>query len=491
MSDKSFEQQVREELSDLRMKPNAAVWEFVAASLKKDRKRRWAVWMVFLLAGISGTALWWVAQEQSKGIEFSKINQVKNNIPAKNQSETVVVSDSTILYKDQQHKHTAATLVQESENLAESARDKTNAIAKATVISQLKSNNATILSVENENKKEEVVIQRIADSGNKVISVAVDEQKKSVLLSDSVLPKTEALTTSLQQGLVSVIQDSITKEMSDAIIKKTDYNPSIVSDSIKQMSKSNKKISKWQWRIGVSMGTSGVRNSLRTLLEKRNENAYTNAFTGNATPITPPGTGTSNAGNTKLVVRDAFSVGGSVELLRKMGKKEQHAVGLTAGYYLYKTTTGVGNENTGTVQFSNVDRANEENKYYSIKDSAKYTSYYHFIQLGLKYYRSVKWLKKTDMQLYGGIAVNALLGSNGLHLGTNNTGIYLFKNNSLLRSLQMDISGGIDFSLGKSRQMYFGPQVQYMLSNLSKQPGVNQHLFRPSVRLSFLLDKRK
>ncbi len=59
MSDKSFEQQVREELSDLRMKPNAAVWESVAASLQKERKRRWALWMVVLLTAIAGATFWW------------------------------------------------------------------------------------------------------------------------------------------------------------------------------------------------------------------------------------------------------------------------------------------------------------------------------------------------------------------------------------------------------------------------------------------------
>ena len=49
MSDKSFEQQVKEELSDLRIKPNAAVWESVSASLQKERKRRWAIWLLVLL----------------------------------------------------------------------------------------------------------------------------------------------------------------------------------------------------------------------------------------------------------------------------------------------------------------------------------------------------------------------------------------------------------------------------------------------------------
>ena len=77
MSDKSFEQQVREELSGLRIKPDAAVWEVVAASLQKKRKRRWTIWLFSLLAGLSGAGFWFFLSPQNTTSVSQKSTQQK------------------------------------------------------------------------------------------------------------------------------------------------------------------------------------------------------------------------------------------------------------------------------------------------------------------------------------------------------------------------------------------------------------------------------
>lgn len=488
MSDKSFEQQVREELSDLRMKPDAQVWESVAASLKKERKRRWALWMFFLLAGLSGTALWWLTQEQTVALELSE------------NKHTEQITNSFV--------QTSPSLKKEKRMVAvDTQTDKTIKIDFAQTTGKKSSANTPILST---NKVQPILDQQqpvgntVIQSNGKLNSVNKVVDKEIVKGGKEVPSITTAVKANAGPDTVTTLNlqndrqtkaDTITsaKTQSEshdtiAIARETESVKPDLSDSslIKQQIV---KTSKWQWRIGFNAGTSGVRNSIRSLLENTNSRAYDNAFSGNAAPITGGGTGA--ASNMKPVVRDAFSFGAFVEVLKKMGKKEAHALGLTAGYHVYTTRTGVGSLNTGTVQFSNVNTTNDADKYYGVKDSATYTSYYHFIQFGLRYYQSLKWFKKVDMQWYAGLGVNALLGSNGLHLGYMNTNSYLFQNRSLVRTMQMDISGGIDIGLGKSKQVYLGPQVQYLLSNLSKQSGVNQHLFRPSVRLSFLLGKGK
>ncbi|MGV3595287.1 MAG: hypothetical protein ACO1NK_08555, partial [Sediminibacterium sp.] len=58
MPNKSFEEQVREELSGLRINPNNVVWQSVAASLEQKRRRRWAIWLLTLLVGLSGASFW-------------------------------------------------------------------------------------------------------------------------------------------------------------------------------------------------------------------------------------------------------------------------------------------------------------------------------------------------------------------------------------------------------------------------------------------------
>lgn len=490
MSDKSFEQQVREELSDLRMKPNAAVWESVAASLKKERKRRWVLWMVFLLAGLSGTGFWWLIQEQSGRKELSNKNQVQKNI-------SIPVQETPLIQKD------SITLATEIKTIEDSQSDNPQAATKNISSNKIPLTTASIKQVNLNrpsysntvvqlNKKPKAAVQTLTQdilkNEKEVLPSATVVNTNTVdlaLLKDPVADKKpEKPDTTSFTGIQAEKKDTVT------ITQETEPVKPVLSDSA-VTNKKTVKANKWQWRIGFNAGTSGIRNSIRSLLEQTNTRAYDNAFSGASAPITgSPGTG-SNAPGFKPVVRDAFSFGSSIEIIRKLGKKEQHALGLTAGYHLYTTRTGVGNLNTGTIQFNNVNTTNDGNEYYAVKDSASYTSYYHFIQLGIRYYHSLNWFKKIEMQWYGGIGVNALLGSNGLHLGSFNAGAYLFENRSLLRSFQVDVSGGLDFGLGKSKKIYLGPQMQYMLSNLSKQPGVSQHLFRPSIRLSFLLDKRK
>lgn len=493
MSDKSFEQQVREELSDLRMKPNAAVWESVAASLKKERKRRWVLWMFLLLAGLSGTAVWWLTQEQLPASELSNKNTIRQNTDSFVQTTTLPKEDEITIgvnskkdnsLKADREEFSTKTGSSNSTpfsparikpaSIYQTSVDKAKPIAKGI-------SNAEAVSIVQENvlKKE----NEAQASANVIKIETVEKEEEKITRQNEKQDKTDTS--------ISFVKKQDLKKDTVEIIKETALPKPVMSDSIQLKNSKTVKSNKWQWRVGFNAGTSGVRNSIRSLLEKTNSRAYENAFAGNSAPITGvPGTG-SGAFNMKPVVRDAFAFGTFVEVMKKMGKKELHALGLTAGYHLYSTRTGVGNLNTGTVQFSNVNTTNDANRYYGVKDSASYTSYYHFIQLGLRYYQSLKWFKKVDMQWYAGIGVNMLLGSNGLHLGTMNTNTYLFENRSLLRTMQMDVSGGVDFGLGKSKQIYLGPEVQYMLSNLSKQPGVNQHLFRPSVRLSFLLNKGK
>jgi hypothetical protein len=489
MSDKSFEQQVREELSDLRMKPTAAVWETVAASLKKERKRRWVLWIFFLLVGLSGATLWWLTQEQLPASELSKKNNTTQHSDSLVPSTTLSKEDKAIITAD-----TKTVKTERDQSTIKKNSSGTTAFIQTTIkpVSVNKS------SIDNEEAGEKEKSNQETRVIAKDISKKENETQGSVNVVKTETTEREAGNSTQQNekqqkaDTVSVISTQDLKKDTTETIKQIDpVKPALVDSSAPGKNKIA-KATKWQWRIGFNAGTSGVRNSIRSLLENNNSRAYDNAFSGNSAPITgPPGGVSGAAANTKPVVRDAFSFGVFMELVRKLGKKEKHAIGLTAGYHLFSTRTGVGSLNTGTVQFSNVNAFNDANKYYGVKDSASYTSYYHFIQLGLRYYQSLKWFKKVDMQWYAGIGVNALLGSNGLHLGAMNTNAYLFQNRSLLRTMQMDISGGVDIGLGKSKQIYLGPQVQYMLSNLSKQPGVNQHLFRPSLRLSFALDKRK
>lgn len=483
MSDKSFEQQVREELSDLRIKPNAAVWDSVAASLKKEKKRRWALWMFFLLAGLSVTSIWWMTQFNGKEEVISQQKQVTE---PKHNTETISAPSATL-----QPTIEKSGIVTGNFQSAKELTSKSSTNLNASKIISKSFTDVPIGKLETTLKKDGLITQipvteklterKWADTF--VNKIATEKELRDESFTNAATTGTTDLSAnSSTQNIIKT--DSAITQQENVLQRLTDPTDSVAP-------KKETKKNKWQWRAGTNFGFSGIRNSLRSLFEKTNENAYSNAFMGNGSPIiTPPGSaGSSGSNNNTPVVRDAFSYGAFVELTRPFGKRSQHAISFISGYQLYTTKTGIGAINNGTVQFNNVNRTNEANRYYSIKDSASYTSNYHFLQLGIRYAHSLNWFKKTEMHWYGGIGTNILITSNGLHLGNNGSGTYLFQNKSLIRPVQLDISGGIDIGLGKKKTIYVGPQVQYFLSNLSKQPGVNQHLFRPSIRMGININR--
>lgn len=483
MSDKSFEQQVREELSDLRIKPDAAVWDSVAASLKKEKKRRWALWMFFLLAGLSVASLWWMSQFNN---QEEVISQQKQVTEPKHNTETNSMPPAT-LQPGIEKTDIVTGNIQSTKNLTSKSRADYN----ASNITSKSLADAPVGKIESTLKKDGLITQI-------PVTEKLTERKWMDTSLNKIATKKEALEETFTNANTTVTTDSSastsTQDINKAdstIIQQKNESQRLTENADSVVTKKESKKNKWQWRAGANLGFSGIRNSLRSLFEKTNENAYSNAFMGNGSPITtPPGTsGSVGSNNNTPVVRDAFSFGAFVELIRPFGKRSQHAISVISGYQLYTTKTGIGAVNNGTVQFSNVNRTNEANRYYSIKDSTSYTSNYHFLQIGLRYAHTLNWFKKADMHWYGGIGTNILIASNGLHLGNNGSGTYLFQNKSLIRSVQLDISGGIDIGLGKKKTIYVGPQVQYFLSNLSKQAGVNQHLFSPSIRMTLNINR--
>ena len=483
MSDKSFEQQVREELSDLRMKPNAAVWDSVAASLKKEKKRRWALWMFFLLAGLSVASIWWMSQFNQKE---EVISQQKQFTEPKHNKETISVPSVT-LQSTEEKTGVVTGNIQPAKNLT--SKSSTN--LDASNITSKSFTNVPVGKLETTLKKDGLineipVTEKLAErkwADTVVNKIATEKELREEIFTNATSTGTTDLSANASTQNIIKADSTIAQEENEPQ-KLTEHADSVVT-------KKETKKNRWQWRVGTNLGFSGIRNSLGSLFNRTNENAYSNAFIGNGSPITtPPGSaGSAGSNNNMPVVRDAFSFGSFVELTRPFGKRLQHAISFNSGYQLYTTKTGVGAFNNGSVQSNNPNRSNEANRYYSIKDSASYTSNYHFLQLGIRYAHSLNWFKKTEMHWYGGIGANILIASNGLHLGNNGSGTYLYQNKSLIRPVQLDISAGIDIGLGKTKTINVGPQVQYFLSNLSKQPGVNQHLFRPSIRMAININR--
>jgi hypothetical protein len=469
MPDKTFEEQVREELSGLRIKPNDAVWETVAASLQQKRRRRWAIWLLTLLVGLSGASFWlWMEQStqtsiSAKSVQPDSFQQMMPQIDSSRIKE--VIAGASKKTEEEILNHKNGTLKSQDRSGSSSTSIKVEVLTKPIKANTQKGFIQASVPVNN------IVTSASSINTNPIQSTT----PVSASPKDSGLIKHEVLGISEAASIGDLKYDTVS---------------SVSIDTLKDTKKQT-KVSKWMWRLAVQAGQSGIRNSLGSLFSGYRANSLSGFVINNPIPGSPT-TGSGSLGSpSKLVMKDHFSFGVSFELMRAIGKKKKSNIGFQIGYDLYQASSRIGNTNTGTVQFSNVNRANESNVYYGVNDSANYISSYHFLRLGIQYYRSLNWIPKTNIRWYAGLGVNTLLSSNGLHLGIANNNVFYFRNRSLLQTTQLDMTSGIELALGKQKRFFVSPQAQYMLSNLSKQVGVNQHLFRPTIKVSWQLSKNQ
>lgn len=459
MPNKSFEEQVREELSGLRIKPNDVVWQSVAASLQQKRRRRWAIWLFTLLAGLSGASFWLLIASKEETSKSLQSVQPKTKQVIIQKTEAAQINPST----------------KTSSPLPESLIPITN----RTAYQKIDQADVTVTPTD-------LLVSTKTTNKNELASVSSQEITSSTLSINANTEQADLPITHSKNDSVLIIPEIIgISETATIGLLQYDTIAVIAQETLTH----SKKVSQWNWKAELLIGKSGIRNSLGSLFEGSSNAAYNNFIGSGLSTTASPGSGPINLIRPK--VQDHFSFGTSVEMSKTIGKKKKNSLGIQVGYQFYQTKYRIGGINSGTLQFSNVNRSNESNVYYGVRDSVNYIASYHFIRLGLQWYRSLNWLKQTELRWYAGVGANLLVSSNGLHVGIANNNIYYFKNRSLLRNMQFDAVTGLEIGIGKQKRLFVGPQIHYMLSNVSKQNGFNQHLYRPSIKMSLLLSKSK
>ncbi|MEO8174260.1 MAG: hypothetical protein ABI581_14295, partial [Sediminibacterium sp.] len=231
--------------------------------------------------------------------------------------------------------------------------------------------------------------------------------------------------------------------------------------------------------IAVETGSSGLRDGISFGGAKSNLASAAGPITGNNGQAF--GTGSEPA------VKDAFSFGIQLQATKQLGKK--HTLGLSAGYALLQTSMNVGRRVDSAMLSNSFAGSSYSAYFYTTTDSTPYINKYHFLRLGADLHTPFRLFKTIAFQWQLGAGINILAATNGLHYDP--VAKKLFSNNSLYAKTQSYISTGIDLSIGKQPFLYIGPHWQYSFTNLTGKPGGNQHLFLSSVKVSFVLPKKK
>jgi hypothetical protein len=486
MADKSFEQQVKNELSELRMKPAASVWTGVEDALHHERKRRWLLWL-FLVAGIGAASfcgyyyfnndkqetagtpvkIQSLPKEESKQIAkaneapvVSETQALKKNGPSTN---TVIVPSEKIEHKPNVF----------SANRKMPAGNKTN----QDVLADRNVQSKPVVKPKEENTEAYKAPKTTGETGiektteNGVVNNAETGIKKQSSETEQASPIKEPITLS-----------SKTDEKAAETIPATPAasgNESPVAATVV-----NTKKNKWQWNISVDAGSGGLRDAIKlpTVGFGRLSAASATPGNGNPAPLL----------TVEPAVKDAFSFSIQLQATKQLGKK--HRFGFSAGYSLFQTSMNVGRKIDSSAFFNNTSSAfysglYSSSFYYTNTDSIAYTNKYHFLRLGADLYTPFRLFRKIPLQWQLGAGINILAATNGLHYDPVTKKI--FSNNALFAKTQFYMSTGIDVSIGKVPFLYIGPHWQYSFTNMTSKPGDDQHMFLSSVKVSFVLPKKK
>ncbi|WP_037361500.1 hypothetical protein [Asinibacterium sp. OR53] len=433
MPDRSFEQQVREELADLKIQPDAASWEVVAGSLQRERKRRWVLWLFLLAICCGGSWIWWEFQTKKAHEPIVNKQRVTTHGQRSNTEETATnklpEEKETVREIEHQQKRTTNFVVVTGEPGKINMPGKIEGSKPATQGLHIETTEADAVTAEK----------------NKVFTATV-------------LPETTTTDTA-QARKPPVTSEAPTATKEKVILAR-------------------KK--KWQIHLFANAGSSGVRNSILRTHTASADMYYSlpgsNFNNGSTATPTPP------------AFHDAFSFNLGVEFNKAIGKK--NSLGVAIGYGLYQDYMNVGARQDSILGGGqNRNYSSARGYYYRNVDSMKYTNRYHFLEASAHLYTLFKLFHVVPFRWELGAGVGVLLGSNGLHYDRQSN--FLFSNNDLIRKLNLDISTGFDVGLGKQPFLYVGPQAKFFITNLSRQEGTKQYLWQPSLRAVYVFPQRK
>lgn len=515
MPGKTFEEQVRQELIGLRLEPSQQVWETLAVQLQQKHKRRRIFWLLMLMLCLLGASGWWWIQHNNDLAPGHAWTTHADNSTA---TKTTTTTTTPILPERIQPDTTPSTVISQTTTIpAHQNRDKNdyagtadqlpvkllNRQAPRTNTSVSQSGRHT-LPVGNHHKsalsqdlQREAVPENIVIKDQKSQPIqAQDNRIKQSVTAAPAFRDTVVISEDSKKAVVSAVlrlppsdttaTEKNTRSADTAALPVPTHQPvDSTKASVTSATQSAGK-SGWSWAVQVLGGWGGTRKSIGSLFAAPDPLRAYNPI-GSGSPGSGAGSGGTATG-TIPVVRDGASLGFGVAIEKKIGRKQRHLLGLSAGYHFYTTQLKVGARTAGTLLFNNFNVSNQAGYYFASRDSLNYTNYYHFLEAAVQYYIPFSFLK-ANMRWHTSLGINYLLTSNGLHYDYSGNAAYLFQNNSLFNRLQLNTGSGLDIQVGRKKPVWAGLQVDYMLGNLSKQALSDQHLFRISAILRIPLQK--
>jgi hypothetical protein len=451
MQEQNFEKQVREKMDELSFVPSAPVWEKVEEQIrKKKEKRRIIFWLLplFIVTGLS----WWLLVEEGF-IHLKKTDQASTQKEVNQQSEAIRVNKTPL-----------------SERPA--------------------SNEQSIEKQQQTLRSDETKQTHLVTNHFKSRASTYPQQKPAIIPSSTGEPLSEQIKNSDQAFTETVSLPVFTTIVQGFNADSIFNSKSLIIQEIPDLENDQKKEvqptvqNKWQLAFAVQGGISGISDGFGSL-GRSAEILYDAASTPNTSaggnignlPLTPPSTPQANF---------AFSAG--IDVKRKINSRIAVISGLRYAYYSNSLQVGSMVHRDTSIARQNASFLQTEAFYRNDANKQKYTNQYHFIQVPLS--MEYKLLAHLPLYMQAGIKIEQLIGSNALFYNRY-AGVYV-KDKEMLVQTGLHLFSGFSYHIRSKKAFSFaiGPQIQYGVTNLSKNKSNDQHLYFVGISTQFFLKKK-
>ena len=464
MPENEFEKQVKDRLDSLNLEPSAAVWQQVEFRIRKDKRRRWFIWIPLLAAGI-GAGIWLMPAAE------------KGNLTNKSTLKQNADGGTSVAAKPAGQQLQSANA--NTEHQIEPAP--TTAIRNSSGETQQKGSRAENFVAQNRprNTKAGHSATPISQTESPVKSTEPTEENNEEQISQS--SSANAIgneNTAADEKIPGADSSNLEKKNTDPAIAKTEEN--------KTAAPVKKKAGR-VWSFGIQAGVGISAQSAGVFGEMHSYNNDLSAVGGG-----PSGLYYSTQNKEPLKSALAFSFGGYAE--RRLNKSLSIELGLMYSQYGSSIKAGKTVNNTSYITLSN-SRYLSISNYFPAQgansqgnNSFSYRNRYHYLELPVNLNIRLNPSGKTAFRWELGLSPAYMMASNALHYDEQQN-IY-FHDNSYFNKFQLGFNTALAVRVfGKSKHpLWIGPEYRSFFTNLTNQKNTNgNHLYYGGLKAAFKL----
>jgi hypothetical protein len=467
MQNREFENKVQGKMDELKLTPTDAVWDKVEASLPKEKKRRWVIFiLLFAVFMISGFFIWNVFNKPA-------VNNTAKEISAENETNAINKVPGKRMGN-----------IKPNDTITGLATTTKNIVTENGPGKNKKENFGAVTRINIKKTREASLIDVPANTDYKAL-ITKGGTKMKVKKPAKVDPAEETIAKTGNADMIAdsdlapevVMHDSLSSIPSTPMIDSAIAIKKDTAITVTKENKKNRKNDHWHYGIELAGGTSNVKSNLFS-----NGQVYADRF---SSTMSFPGSGNPVSTNPNKPARNAGLTAG-LYAEKNISQKWTFKTGLN---YLYQSNTiKVGKKIDSVINFSlDINKSLTASSYYRTGDSVSYKDNFHLLEIPLIF--QYQFSKSPHFYLEAGPSITYLLQSNALVYSSRSQAYVTDKD--IFNKLGISFNGGATIDLARRSTFPFsiGYRFKYSMGSVVKTSFGKQHFINSFLYLKIPFKK--